>query len=254
MGMPIVLDVCDEEVPESALQRAFHWLRQVDATFSTYRLDSEISRLNRGELQLAQCSQAVRSVLNRCERLRLATDGYFDHRAAAGWSDAQETDLRRSKAVDPSGLVKGWAIDGVAKILERAGARNYCAEAAGDMRLRGHPDGASRWQVGIQHPSRPGSVAAVLGAPDGAIATSATYARGEHIVDPHTRLAPKDVDSVTIVGPAKLATADAYATAVFAMGPAGPSWATSHIAPYEAFIVSGDEVFATLGLARWRVS
>jgi hypothetical protein len=89
MGMPIVLDVCDAEVEESALEQAFEWLRHVDATFSTYRTDSEVSRLNRGELTLERCSPLVRTVLMHCERLHAATDGYFDHRAAATWGGAR---------------------------------------------------------------------------------------------------------------------------------------------------------------------
>ncbi len=255
MGMPIVLDVYDEDVEDSALERSFNWLRQIDAIFSTYRPDSEISRLNRGELELDRCSPAVRSVLERCERLRRATDGYFDHCAAAVWSDVcpRPGGDGERPAVDPSGFVKGWAIDGVARILERAGARNYCAEAAGDMRLKGHPDGAPHWRMGIQHPSRPDSVAVVLAMSEGAIATSATYARGQHIVDPYTNAAATGVSSVTIVGAGKLATADAYATAVFAMGRAGAAWAAQHIHPYEAFIVQDDDtVLSTPGLARWR--
>ena len=263
MGMPIVLDVYDEDVEEAVLQRAFDWLRRVDATFSTYRPDSEISRLGRGELDLERCSPAVRSVLARCERLRRATAGYFDHRAAATWGAGGAASARHppgkpragdSRAVDPSGLVKGWSIDGVARILERAGASNYCAEAAGDMRLKGHPDGSSHWHVGIQHPVRRDRVAAVFAVDEGAIATSATYARGQHIVDPHTGSAPSGVSSVTIIGAGELATADAYATAVFAMGRAGADWAACHIEPYEAFIVYDDTVLATPGLARWRLA
>jgi FAD:protein FMN transferase len=255
MGMPIVLDVHDEDVEESALERAFDWLRRVDATFSTYRPDSEISRLNRGELELERCSRAVRSVLGRCERMRRATGGYFDHHAAAVWSETcpDSGEPGGETAVDPSGLVKGWSIDGVARILERAGARNYCAEAAGDMRLKGRPDGASHWRVGIQHPSRPDSVAAVLSIGDGAVATSGAYARGEHIVDPHTGAPPLGVLAVTIVGKGDLASADAYATATYAMGTAGAQWAAEHIQPYEALLICEDgSVLCTPGLKRWR--
>jgi FAD:protein FMN transferase len=257
MGMPIVLDAFGAALEESALEEAFEWLRLVDATFSTYRPDSEVSRLNRGELALEQCSTEVRTVLRRCEQLRIATDGYFDHCAAAAWEggDPSPPPMRRPGAVEPSGFVKGWAIDGVARILERAGARNYCAEAAGDMVLRGSPDGEPHWRIGIRHPSQPESVAAVLALRDGVIATSATYARGEHIVDPHSASAPRGVRSVTIVGPGELATADAYATAVFAMGRDGAAWAARHIQPYEAFAICDDDtVLATPGFARWRLS
>jgi thiamine biosynthesis lipoprotein len=257
MGMPVVLDVFDTEVEEASLEEAFEWLRFVDATFSTYRPDSEISRLNRGELTLERCSPVVRAVLMRCERLGSATGGYFDHRAAARWDggDPSPPLAGTEAAVEPSGFVKGWSIDGVARILERAGARNYCAEAAGDMIFRGSPDGEPRWRVGIRHPDRPDSVAAVLAMRDGVVATSAAYARGEHIVDPHTGEAPRGVRSVTIVGPGDLASADAYATAVFAMGRAGPAWAAQHIQPYEAFAIYEDgTALSTPGFDRWRAA
>jgi len=58
--------------------------------------------------------------------------------------------------------------------------------------------------------------------------------------------------SVTIAGP-DLGTADAFATAAFAMGAAGPQW-TLGIAPYEAMVVLADEqVLLTPGFARYRV-
>jgi thiamine biosynthesis lipoprotein len=239
MGMPMIIDVHDPDVPEAAVERAFAWLRRVDSTFSTYNSESEVSRLGRGGLDLDQCSPVVRSVLDRCERLRAATGGYFDH--------------RYGEDLDPSGLVKGWSIDGAAQILQRAGARNFCVEGAGDMRLAGRPSGADEWRVGIRHPFVDDQVAAVLGATTAAVATSATYVRGPHIIDPHTGAAPEGVLSVTIVGDGGLATADAYATAVFAMGRAGAQWAAEHIHPYEALVIHDDDtVLTTPGLRRWR--
>lgn len=77
-------------------------------------------------------------------------------------------------------------------------------------------------------------------ATDTAIATSGSYERGQHIVDPHTVTAPEGVLSVTIVGP-DLATADAYATAAYAMGRNGPDWTA--ILPalgYEAMTILDD--------------
>ena len=125
MGMPVVVDIRDDVVGGDVLERMFEWLRFADATFSTYKDDSEISRLNRGELALAETHPDVREVLDRCEALRVETDGYFDVRAAA------------ADAIDPSGLVKGWAVDRAASILTDAGLRNFAVNIAGDMRLRG---------------------------------------------------------------------------------------------------------------------
>jgi FAD:protein FMN transferase len=227
MGMPIVVDVRDEDVDDRPIDELFDWLRFVDATFSTYKDDSEISRLNRGELALDDARDEVREVLERCEQLRLETRGYFDVRAAS-------PDL-----IDPSGLVKGWSVDRAAAILDEAGLRNYAISAGGDMRLRGRAIPELRWRVGIQHPYVRDRVAAVVEAADLAVATSGAYARGDHVVDPHTRRPPAGILSVTIAGP-ELATADAYATAAFAMGgSAGPRWA-ARLDGYEAMSILAD--------------
>jgi FAD:protein FMN transferase len=227
MGMPIVVDVRDEEVDDGVLERMFSWLRWVDSTFSTYEEDSEITRLNRGELALEDAHPDVRDVLDRCEELRVETRGYFDIRAAA------------PDVIDPSGLVKGWSIDRAAALLDEAGLRNYAVNAGGDLRLRGRAVPELCWRVGIQHPVERDRVAAVVEAGDLAIATSGAYARGDHVVNPHTRRPPEGVLSVTVVGP-DLGTADAYATAAFAMGRiAGPAW-TARLPGYEAMTILAD--------------
>jgi thiamine biosynthesis lipoprotein len=227
MGMPIVVDLRDDDVDGSALDDLFDWLRWVDATFSTYKDVSEISRLGRGDLRLDDASGEVRAVLARCDELRELTDGYFDVHATG--------------ALDPSGLVKGWSIDRAAEILHEAGARNFAVSAAGDMRLSGRAVPALAWRVGIQHPRDKHAIASVVEANELAIATSGAYARGDHVRNPHTGLPPAGVLSVTVVGP-ELATADAYATAAFAMGPvAGPRW-TARLRGYEALTILADDV------------
>ena len=123
MGMPIAIDVRDPAVDPAAIARAFAWLRWVDATFSTYRADSAISRLNRRELAPADAPPEVRTVLARCEELRVETDGYFDIRVHVGPGERRDDAVLAVGAVDPSGLVKGWAVDRAAALLEAAGAR-----------------------------------------------------------------------------------------------------------------------------------
>ena len=219
----------------AALEMLFDWLRWVDATFSTYKDDSEISRINRGELRRGDAHPHVRQVLERCEELRQETAGYFDMNTPAG-------------SIDPSGLVKGWAVDRAAAILDDAGLHNYAVSAGGDMRVRGRAVPELAWRIGIQHPLDTQQVAAVIEtAAELAVATSGAYARGEHIVDPHTGRPPSGILSVTIVG-RELATADAYATAAFAMGPdLAPHW-TARLERYEAMTILADEtVFKTGG-------
>ena len=212
----------------------FDSLRSADATFSTYKEDSEISRLNRGELALAEAHPDVR----RCST---------GAKSSGSRRTATSTCVRRRPdAIDPSGLVKGWAVDRAASILDESGVRNYAVNVAGDMRLRGRAVPEPCWSVGIQHPLDRNAVAAVVEANDLAVATSGAYARGDHVIDPHTRRPPAGVLSVTITGP-ELATADAYATAAFAMGEAGVHW-TARLHGYEAMTILADErVLSTPG-------
>ena len=225
MGMPIVVDVRDVDGP-AALEPLFDWFRAVDETFSTYKAGSEICRLNRGELSLADAHPDVCEVLTRCEELCIETNGYFDVRAAGA-----------APSIRP-GLVKGWSVDRAAAIADELGWRNYAINAGGDIRLRGGALPAPVWCIGIQHPEDRGKVVAVVVGDDLAVATSGAYARGEHVIDPHTGRAAEGVLSVTITGP-DLATADAYATAAFAMGTRGPAW-TARLRGHEAMTLLAD--------------
>jgi thiamine biosynthesis lipoprotein len=233
MGMPIVVDVRDD-CGDEALDELFDWFREVDERFSTYKETSEISRLNRGELHIRDCHADVRWVLARCDELREETGGFFDARYAS------------LIEVDPSGLVKGWSVDRGGELLEARGLANYSINAGGDIRLRGAALPETTWRTGIQHPVLHDRIAAVVESNDLALATSGTYVRGEHILDPHTGTPPSGLLSVSIAG-ADLATADAYATAAFAMGEDGAAWSATR-APYESFVILADErSFATPG-------
>ena len=214
MGMPVVVEARDGDVPDEV----FDWLHRVDETFSTYKDGSEISRLRRGELDEADASDDVRWVLRRCRELRDETAGYFDIDAVG---------------LDPSGYVKGWAVERAAAILDRAGSSDYAINAGGDIRTRG------RWRIGIQHPRESQAVAKVVEGDDLAIATSGAYERGEHVRDPHTGAAPAGILSVTVTGP-DLATADAYATAAYAMGSRRAIDWTARLRGYEALTILAD--------------
>jgi FAD:protein FMN transferase len=235
MGMPIGIDLADAD--DVDVEPAFEWLRSVDATFSTYREDSDVSRLGRGELTIDGCRPEVDEVLTRCLALERATDGFFSARPAG--------------RLDPSGYVKGWAVDGAAERLVAAGATRFCINAGGDVVARGRPAPDRLWRVGVRHPEALDQLAAVVAVEDLAVATSGEYERGAHIIDPHTGRPPSGLLSVTIVGP-DLATADAYATAAFAMGDAGPAW-TATLAGYDAMCITSDRrVLTTPGFARHR--
>jgi thiamine biosynthesis lipoprotein len=226
MGMPIVVAVRDGDV-DALLDEVFDHFRRIDGTFSTFKEDSEISRIRRGELAVDDASDEVQHVLARCDELREETGGYFD------------ADICTPGGIDPSGLVKGWAVDEAAAILDRADVGEYAVNAGGDIRTRG------RWTIGIQHPLDRQAIAKVVEGDDLAVATSGAYERGEHVRDPHTGAVPDGVLSVTITGP-DLATADAYATAAYAMGARrAPGW-TARLQGYEAMTILADgRVLAT---------
>ena len=228
MGTAVGIDLRDDEMPAAALDEAFAYLRRADAQFSTYKPDSEVSRLGRGELPLAACSLDLRQVLALAEQLRTDSHGAFDVRG-------HRTDGR----LDPSGVVKGWVVEEAAWILDAAGARNYAINAGGDIVVRGEPEPGEPWRVGIRHPLDAGAVARVLELRGGAVATSGAYERGSHIANPVASSAAEDWLSLTVVGPS-LAYADAYATTGFAMGHDGLAWANRH-AGYRAYGMIGDQ-------------
>jgi thiamine biosynthesis lipoprotein len=250
MGLPVTIATRDAAAHEEAVAGAFDRLREVDARFSLYREDSELSALNRGALTLEDAHPTVHEVLRRCEELRVATRGYFDARAAyvlwAGGTPATGV------GVDPTGLVKGWAVQLAADGLAAAGVCDAFVGAAGDVCVRGEAEPGEPWRIGVQHPFEPDRVAAVLEVGDAAVATSGAYARGAHIVDPHTGQTPDALASVTVVGP-DLGTVDAYATAAFAMGEDGPGWLmTLEPACAGLAITAAGEVLSTPGMERFR--
>ncbi|GAA5189116.1 FAD:protein FMN transferase [Rugosimonospora acidiphila] len=207
MGMPVSLQLPDLPTAGALAEEAFGWLRHVDAVFSTYREDSEVSRLNRGEIRSP--GPEVAAVLDRCADLWRQTDGYFDVYATG--------------RLDPSGYVKGWAVQVASDRLVAGGAADHFLNAGGDLCARGRAAPGAGWRVGVQHPFEPDGVAWVLEVTDRAVATSGRYARGNHIIDPRTGRPATALASVTVLGP-ELGTADAYATAAFAMGEAGLGW------------------------------
>lgn len=236
MGMPITVEiVTDESLARRGIAAAFDEFRQTDETFSTYKAGSEISRINRHELATNEASQEVREVLAMCEDLKVRTGGYFD--------------IEHEGKIDPSGLVKGWSIGRAAKRVEQLGIRNYYIEAGGDITLRGHNAQDKPWRIGIRNPKNESEIVKVLEMSEGAVCTSATYARGEHIYNPKTGKPATALQSVTIVGQ-DVAMADVLATAVFAKGPEGAMMAQSF--GYEAYVIlNSDKAVFTDGFGEY---
>jgi len=231
MGFPVSLrvdDVTDPSVPEGAADAVFAWLREVDERFSPYREDSEVSRLDRGELSADGVSDDLAEVLGLCEEYRIATGGAFDVRLPG-------------RGLDPCAVVKGWSVQRAADLLAAAGLTRFCLNAGGDVVVSGGP-----WRVGVRHPFVADKVCAVLGLTDAAVATSACYERGDHILDGRTGLPAAGLDSVTVVAP-DLTVADTVATAAFALGREGVEWAASQTDCEVYAVVAGGGVLRTPG-------
>ncbi|MGW1070056.1 FAD:protein FMN transferase [Streptomyces aureus] len=242
MGTVFSFDVRGGEsgAVRAALEEAIAGLHRVDEVFSTYREDSQISRLARGELTVEECDPEVAEVLGLGAEAERASDGWFS--------------TRYEGRLDPTGIVKGWAAERAAERLAAAGASGVSVNGGGDVQLVGVPGPHRPWRVGVSDPLRPGALAAVVsaaGADRLAVATSGTAERGAHIVDPRTgRSAVTDLLAVTVVGP-RLTWVDAWATAAFAMGSrAGLDWLESLPDVEALLITAGNEVRCTGGLAQ----
>ncbi|MFE1026007.1 FAD:protein FMN transferase [Streptomyces sp. NPDC058818] len=243
MGTVFSLDVRGGEptAVHAALDEAVAGLHRVDEVFSTYREGSQISRLARGELTADACAPEVAEVLELAAEAERVSDGWFS--------------TSYQGRLDPTGIVKGWAVERAARRVAAAGASGVSVNGGGDVQLLGSPGAGRPWRVGVSDPLRPGGLAAVVsaaGAAELAVATSGSAERGAHIVDPRTgRSAVTDLVAVTVVAP-RLTWADCWATAAFAMGSReGLRWLESLDGVEGLLVTAGDEVRCTGGLAGW---
>ena len=167
------------------------------------------------------------------------------HRISGGYVDARGH--REDGRPDPTAVVKGWAVEEAAWLLVETGGRRFAINAGGDIAVRGGIAAGQPWRVGIRHPGRADRLATVLELRDGAVATSGACERGPHIVDAHTGSAPKGLVSLTVVSPS-LTSADACATAAYAMGLDGLAWVEAHQGFAAHVIAPDDRVLWTAGL------
>jgi thiamine biosynthesis lipoprotein len=240
MGMPVSIHlrgVAGQSRWRSTVEAVFAELCEVDQIFSIYNADSDVSRLRREEVTTAQCHQLVGEVLDLCEQARLVTGGYFD-----AWQQGPDGVIR----LDPSGLVKGWAVQRSALRLAELGD-DYYLNAGGDIAVSCAEPESPSWRIGIEDADQPGSLFGVLEVRGGGVATSGTGHRGGHVIDPTTGSAATALRSVTVVGPS-LMWADVYATAALARGRDAISW-IRWPSGYEALAVSpGGDRSLTAGM------
>lgn len=239
MGMLILIAVADEPA-KKVLETGFTIFSDVDARFSTYRADSEISRFNNGSLREEDGSREMREVFALARLTEIESDGYFNM-------------MRPDGLCDPSGVVKSWAIKRVAEYFRGMGLKNFLIDAGGDVQTCGVSGDNSPWRVGIRNPFSLGEIIKVLQPQDCGVATSGTSVRGSHIWNPHAPAKKLDeVVSITVIGPDVL-EADRFATAAFAMGRDGVHFIES-LAGLEAYQVNAlGEATLTRGFRKFEV-
>lgn len=218
MGMPISLALrgrhTDDARARDAWTEVIADLRDADRVFSTYRDDSFVSRLARGEITVADCPPEVAEVLELGVLARLQSGGAFDVRRPR--PDG-------SVVLDPSGVVKGWAVQRASSWLHTLTGTDFCLSAGGDMVCYTDDPEGDPWRIGIEHPLDPAHLVAVVPIRRGGVATSGTAHRGQHLVDARTGTAPTRVASVTVVA-GSLTWADLDATAAYAIGAEAAAW------------------------------
>lgn len=237
MGMPVTLNL-PSAADQKVIDQVFDWFEYVDRTYSPYKDDSVVSKINRGELAEADYSDELREILAIAEQTKAETKGYFDV-----WHDG---------AFDPSGIVKGWAIQ---KATELVGSttKDFYIEAGGDIQVGGNSPSGEPWKVGIRNPFERTENISVVSLDDKAIATSGTAIRGEHIYNPHDVSDHLDrIVSLSVIGDT-VADADRYATAAFAMGEGGIAFIES-LAGFEGYMVDRNRIATqTSGWAKYEM-
>jgi FAD:protein FMN transferase len=239
MGMPITVALQGNH-QRRVLSVVFDYFDAVDRRFSLYKSDSEISQRVGGSSPLPGDSPELVEVLNWAARTKSETGGYFEI-------------TRPDGVIDPSGIVKGWAVRNAAALLAQAGLTDYYVDAGGEIEAAGCNDDGEPWRVGIRNPFDGTQIVKAVAISNCGIATSGTYVRGQHIYDPFHRNKPiSDIVSLTVIGPDVL-EADRFATAAFAMGRQGIYFIQQQPG-LEGFVIAADGVGTqTTGFHRFEV-
>ena len=225
MGMPVTVEIVDSRAKASDFQEIFNYFQYIDDTFSTYKQNSEISKINKGLLTEKQYSSDLRTIFDLAERTRQETQGYFN--------------IRYAGKIDPSGIVKGWAIYQASLLLKQRGFSHYYIDAGGDIQVAGCNSYRQPWTVGIRNPFNREEVVKIVSLKGKGIATSGTYIRGAHIYNPQDKTDTlSDIVSLTIIGP-NVYEADRFATAAFAMGKKGIAF-IEKLSGFEGYMIEKD--------------
>ena len=278
----------DSEAGLATLESVFQEADRIDRLMSTYKDDSEISKINREAAAAPVVSgEELFSLISRSLEISVLTDGAFD---ITYESVGQHYDFREHQRPDDltveseleninfrfvqlddeartvrfgqdgvrinlGGIAKGYVVERGVSILREKGIKNAIVTAGGDSRLLGDRRGRP-WMVGIRDPRKEGEVAITLPLQDEAISTSGDYerffdedgVRYHHIIHPGTGTPASGVHSATVFGPDAVTT-DALSTSVFVMGVDQGLRLIAAMHDYEGIVIDADgRVFFSDGL------
>ena len=203
MGMHITIEIIDSQVTIKDIEAIFNYFVSIDTVFSPYKKTSEVSQINDGRVKPQDMSNEMKHILYLAEKTKKETQGFFD--------------IYQNGRLDPSGIVKGWAIWQASLMLEKKGFKNFYVDAGGDVQVKGKNAEGQPWVIGIQNPFNLTEIVKVIALENKGIATSGTAIRGQHIYNPHQpNILISEVVSLTVIGP-NVYEADRFATAAFAM-------------------------------------
>lgn len=219
MGMPITLEIIDQNVKQSDFKLIHDYFSYVDHKFSPYKDSSEVSLYNAGKLSPSEFSSDFALILTLAEATKNQSFGFFD--------------IMNHGKIDPSGIVKGWAIYEASKLLKQKGFKHFYLDAGGDIETSGQNAQCKKWSVGIKNPFNTKEIVKAISLNNQGIATSGTYNRGSHIYNPKNNQPLNEIVSLTVIGP-NVYEADRFATAAFAMGKKGINFIESLVG-FEAY-------------------
>jgi thiamine biosynthesis lipoprotein len=290
MGTRIVVELWSDkaEAGERDIDAVMAEMRRIDSDMSTYKSDSEISRVNARAAQgPVKISKELFDLLTTALEYSRLTDGAFDITyASVGFMydfrarhhpddkqiaaalpavnyrhvllDRATSSVRFSQAgvrIDLGGIAKGYAVDRGIAILQRAGIKHALVSAGGDSRIIGDRFGKP-WIVGIRHPDHKDQIIARLPLVDTAISTSGDYeryfdengVRYHHIIDPRTGHSASAVRSATVLAPTATRT-DGLSKTAFVLGAEAAIKIYERLGDVDAILVKPDgKVLYTKGL------
>lgn len=221
MGMPITVEIVDPHVTDAIFEKTYAYFASIDERFSTYKKNSEISKINRGEIKEKNYSEDMKLIFLCSEQTKKETNGYFD--------------ISHKGQIDPSGIVKGWAIYKAVELIKREGFNNYSVDAGGDIQVNGLNKNGKKWSIGIKNPFNQSEIVKVVYLKNEGIATSGTYIRGQHIYSPKENTRDFGMISMSVIGP-NIYEADRFATAAFAMGKNGITF-IENLPQFEGYMI-----------------